>query len=190
MKVLLKLTCFLFGLTLLGFGHEPNQIQDPPKYGFYYYLDDISKSLVLLERQTPIINKKNKALGFGGFDVSREIKGAKSTLRFSVGQETTFYLRLLPNYNFAELEGTALLLKAAVKGDKRVLSLTSVRASGKTNGSPFDPASNAIKFKAERYSSETLKITPAETLDPGEYCFNGLGTSDYFCFGIDPAVKL
>lgn len=188
MKRLFILTCLALGFTLFAFGQESNQVQDPPKYGFYYYWDTNSKSLVLLEEQTPTDKRKDKALGFGGHDVVREVKGAKSTVRFRAGQELVFYVRLLPNFNFAELEGAALLLKAEIKGNKRILSTASFGLKGR-DGSPFEPASNAIKFKADKYSSETFKVTPTEVLDPGEYCFNGLGTPRHFCFGVDPAAQ-
>lgn len=165
-------------------GQDKAVIQESDKYGFFYYLDT-SYTLVLLERQTPKTTGKKKLMGFGGATVTTEIKGGNSPLRLTSYGGLSFFVRLLSqDYDVA---GTAPLIKAEAGKDKRIISSTFVGTNGKMSNSPFDPNPNSIPFKIEKFGSESLRITPTKALEPGEYCFNGLGTADYFCFGIDAA---
>lgn len=180
--VLVSMVISVFTLSVLG--QEQTTIQEPDKYGFFFYLDSNNK-LVLLERQTPKTSGKKKLLGFGGATVATEIKGGNSSLRLTSYGGLSFFIRLLQqDYDVA---GSAPLIKAEVDKDKRVISSTSIGTNGKMSNSPFDANLNSIPFKIEKFGTESLRITPTQPLNPGEYCFNGLGTADYFCFGIDAA---
>lgn len=178
------LTCLLVLLFQTTLGQDATKVQEPDKYGFFYYQGAGSSSLLLLERQAPQRNKKNKAMGLGGFSVSVEIKGGKSPLRFTSNQELVFFVRMFQTWDFA---GIGQLTKTEAKNDKRIISTTAVGTDGHTSNSPFDPNPRAIPYKADKYVNETFRITPAKVLEPGEYCFQGISTVDFFCFGIDPA---
>jgi hypothetical protein len=93
---------------------------------------------------------------------------------------------MFEGFDFA---GVGQLTKAEVKNDKRLINTTSVGREGRISNSPFDPNPGAIPYKVEKYVHETFRITPAKVLEPGEYCFQGLGTVDFFCFGIDSAEQ-
>lgn len=173
----------IFALSLSAFGQDDSVIQESDKYGFFYYLNANNK-LTLLERVTPEAKGKQKLLGFGGANVTFEIKGEKSPVRFTTDEGLSFFFRMLPNIDVA---GVGTLVKAGLNKNKRIIFSTSIGRDGKMSNSPFEENPTAVPYKIEKFGKESFRVTPVKMLEPGEYCFDGIGTRDNFCFGIDAA---
>ena len=147
----------------------------PELLGVVYHLDSEKATLVPLERQPAHIVSKGATFLFGTYKRRVEVQGARSPVRFAAGQKLEFVVST----------EQVQLYRLASKQKKREALLTSstvlvVAERTKTNLSVM-----AIDMRP--YGS-AIKITPAESLTPGEYGFR-IG-NEMFCFGVDaPAPK-
>lgn len=175
--------CLALLLANAGAGQEAVKVQEPEYIGVFYFAESATGALTPLERQTPEVKIKVKALGFGGGEGSIEVKGGKSPTRFKAGQPLSFVVRLasqqvdpLSVIQFFSLES---------KKDKRRLVISKAGSMGISGRSVA--GASAVSFNVSKYGESSFKISPARDLPPGEYALSGEGIKDGFCFGVDPA---
>jgi hypothetical protein len=84
-------------------GQEAKKVQEP-EYNYVIFYLDPTGVLIPLERQKAGIELKTKFGGFGGMQSGTNYKGSKSPVRFRVGQEILFVVRVLPPVSIAGME--------------------------------------------------------------------------------------
>jgi hypothetical protein len=176
--------CALLTLCAISEAQEIGKVQEPEYDFVYQYLDQANGSLLALERQTPSANFRTKFMGYGGAKSTYEVRGGKSPVRFKADQKIELVVRGIP----ATLDPSTIikLVRFDAKKDKRELVVGKVGALG-LGGSSVSPDAGSLPINTTRYGSYSLRISPAESLQPGEY--GVISSSQFFCFGIDPADK-
>jgi hypothetical protein len=144
-------------------------IPEPEGLGAIFFIDSSKAALLALERQTA------KASA-GLVRVSAEIKGERSPVRILSDLDQDFVVALPSGVDPSKYE---LFLMEAKKGKRRT-----VMATDKIFTVQVGKSSLAVTVK--RYGGSSYKLTPAQRLPPGEYCFSPSDSNDSFCFGIDP----
>ncbi len=164
------------------------KVQEPEFLGTFFFLDSTTGKLTPLERQTPVQNAKVKAMGLGGAKMSMMIGGDRSPVRFKEGQPLDFVV--LTSSQQIDPQSIAHLFFLETTQYQRRLE---VAQFGLFSGGGASSQTSAIPFDASKYGLSSFKITPIESLFPGEYILTGaMSTSlagpstDGFCFGIDP----
>jgi hypothetical protein len=136
-----------------------------------------------LERQTPKVQLKSKALGLGGVKSVLEIKGDKSPIRFKEGQQLEFVV--LVSSQQTDPQGILQLFSLDSLNGKRQLILGK---EGLTSAGPKSVVNDkAVPFNATKYGTSSFKMRPAQNLPPGEYVLGTKDTTDGFCFAVDAA---
>lgn len=183
MKII-KISVFVLAILLCQsvLAQEKKTMAEPEYIGVFFYLEE-NGNLVALERQTPEVKMKVKALGYGGAESLLRIKGEQSTVRFKADQKLTFVVRV----SSQSIDPVSIIdfYRFNSKKGYRQLTITKVGTMGmnsKTTVSEF-----AVQFNVAKYGESSFKVVPANTLLSGEYCLSGKGTQDGFCFGIDAA---
>lgn len=167
-------------LTLVA--QEAKKVQEPEYIGIVFSLDPAG-TLSPLERQQANIQSKMKALGYGGVQTSTFFKGLSSPVRFKAGQVIQFVVRL----NAPGIEPDSLVKLEVLKPskDQRMIVTMKIGSMGiggvKTSNGEFQRTLNFTN-----YGEQSLKFTPAVSLEPGEYVITTMGGQSGFLFGIDP----
>jgi len=185
MKPILALSlCALLTFCLIAEAQTVGKTQEPEYDFVYHYLDQASGSLVALERQTPSVSFKTKFMGYGGGKSTYEVRGGRSTVRFKAGDKIELVVRGIP----ATVDPATVitLVRFDAKKDKRELVIAKVGAMG-LGSKTMNPDAGGLPINTVRYGSYSLKISPADSLAPGEYGI--ISTNQFFCFGIDPADR-
>lgn len=173
---ILALTCLLLTTSLAVLAQ-----QEPQYVNQFFFLDSSSGKLMPLERQNANMKAKSKAFGIGGSSSFYEIKGDKSKVRLKAGKPMEFVVRGIPR----QIDPSQMIqmVQFNVKKGKRRWQFGGSGAFGTNAGTTFDEG--AIMFNAAPYGKESLKISPAEPLEPGEYGISAAMGQQYFCFGVD-----
>jgi hypothetical protein len=175
--VLLMLT----GLPLLTLvAQDAKKAQEPEYIGIVFYLDPAGP-LSPLERQQPNFQTKVKALGYGGAQSSTVFKGSKSPVRFKAGQDIRFVVRL--NATGIEPDSLVKLDVLKVTKDQREMVMAKAGAMGFGAKSTNGEAQRPLNFS--KYGEQSLQVSPAGPLGPGEYVITTMGGQSAFLFGID-----
>lgn len=168
-------------------GQTGAKVQEPEFLGTFFLLDSTTGKLVPLERQTLVQNAKIKAMGLGGAKMSMMISGDRSPVRFKEGQPLNFVV--LTSSQQIDPQGIIHLFSLESTKYQRRLEMAQI---GLFSGGSTSSQTSAIAFNALKYGISSFKISPIESLFPGEYVLTGamsssLGGSstDGFCFGID-----
>jgi hypothetical protein len=169
-------------------GQEVKKVQEPEYYFVVFYLDPAGV-LIPLERQKAKIATKVKAWGYGGMQTGAAYSGSQSPVRFRAGQDIQFVVRVPPpdSLGMEPLPPDAFIKLKALKVSKgdRMKDIQETKAMGLGYKAPGD-TSRTLMFK--KYGEQSLKVSPAEPLEPGEYVMTtttGMLNGD-FLFGIDP----
>jgi hypothetical protein len=158
------------------------KVQEPEYVGVVFCLDPAG-ALTPLERQQSNAAFKTKALGFGGGQNSIIYKGARSPVRFKVGQELQFVVRLqVP----AGIEPDSLVNLDVLKVSKneRAIITAKVGAMG-LGGAKSQKGETSRPLNFSKYGEESLKISPAQPLEAGEYVITTRLVAGSFLFGVD-----
>ena len=176
-------TCLLMLVCHSVFGQESKKVQEPQYVGIISFLNSDTGELLALERQTPMVQTKAKAFGFGGAKRTMEINGEKSPNRITMGQQLIFIVRVVDVHQ--DPAGTIALMPFQSKNGKRANELAKVNAIGRVS------LSSSISFDADvsRYGESSLKIKLTTNIPAGEYCIRHVDSPRFFCFGIDRLKK-
>jgi hypothetical protein len=155
--------------------------QEPQYVNQFFFLDSSSGKLMPLERQNANMKAKAKAFGIGGSSSFYEVKGDKSKVRFKAGKPMEFVVRGIPRQ--VDPSQMIQMVQFDIKKGKRRWQFGGSGAFGTNAGTTFEEG--AIMFNAAPYGKESLKISPAEPLKPGEYGISAAMGQQYFCFGVD-----
>lgn len=166
-------------LTLVA--QEVKKVQEPEYIGVVFSLDPAG-TLSPLERQQANIQTKVKAFGYGGAQSSSVFKGSKSPVRFKAGQDIRFVVRL--NAPGIEPDSLVKLNVLKVAKDQREIVMAKAGAMGFGAKSTNGEAQRPLNFS--KYGEQSLQVSPAGPLDPGEYVITTMGGQSGFLFGIDP----
>jgi hypothetical protein len=160
---------------------EAKKVQEPEYIGVVFSLNS-EGTLFPLERQQPNIQTKVKAFGYGGAQSSSVFKGSRSPVRFKAGQDIEFIVRL----NLPGIEPDTLIELNVLKvsKDQREIIMEKVGAMGMSSKSSNGETLRTLNFA--KYGEQSLKISPAAPLEPGEYVITTMGGQSGFLFGIDP----
>lgn len=162
---------------------ETKKVQEPEFTGVVYFLDSTTGNLIDLERQLPVAKSKMKAFGYGGMNISLEMDGEKSPIRFKSNQKLKFVVRVIDPRE--DPNGTFGISSYESKKGKRVKSVIKVKPLGLGTSTPNAPQTLEVKFSRYGESSMTMEIL--SEFVPGEYCVGHASSKANFCFGIDPA---
>jgi hypothetical protein len=167
--------------TLLG--QEAKKVQEPEYIGVVFYLDPAG-ALAPLERQQSNQAAKMKAFGFGGVQGSTSYKGAKSPVRFNVGQVIQFIVRV----NAPGIEPDSLVNMDVLKVSKKDRAIVTLKSSGPMGlgGIKTRTGETLRTLNFTKYGENSLMFSSAQALDPGEYVITAKGGANAFLFGIDP----
>lgn len=158
------------------------KVSEPEYIGVVAHLDSAHGGVLApLERQQPNRATKIKGAGFGGGEASITFDGPKSSTRFKVGEQVEFVVRV--NAPGIEPDSLVNLDVLTVAKDKRVIVTAKVKlfkGSKTLNGQTL----RALNFS--KYGDNSLKFSPAQPLEPGEYVITTKGGSSGFLFGVDP----
>ena len=166
-------------LTLVG--QEVKKVQEPEYIGVVFSLDSTG-ALTPLERQQANYQSKVRAFGYGGAQTSSVFKGPKSPVRFKVGQNIQFVVRL--NMPGVEPDSYVKLNVLKVSKDQREILMAKVGSMGLSTKSTSGDSLCTLNFA--KYGEQSLKFTPATPLEPGEYAIAAMGGQSSFLFGVDP----
>lgn len=166
-------------LTLVA--QDVKKVEEPEYIGIVFYLDPAG-ALSPLERQQPNVQTKVKALGYGGAQSSTVFKGSKSPVRFKAGQDVRFVVRL--NAPGIEPDSLVKLDVLKVAKDQREIVIAKAGAMGFGAKSTNGEAQRPLNFS--KYGEQSMQVSPAGPLDPGEYVITTMGGQSGFLFGIDP----
>lgn len=166
--------------TLMG--QEAKKVQEPEYIGVVFYLDPAG-ALTPLERQQSNSEFKTKALGFGGGQSSIIYKGSKSPVRFKVDQEIQFVVRL----NAPGIEPDSLVNLDVLKVSKSERAIVTIKVGAMGLGGAKSRKGETLRpLNFSKYGENSLKFSPAQPLEPGEYVITSRGGQGAFLFGIDP----
>lgn len=167
MKRTLSAAAFALLFATAGLAQQEKAIE-PENLSVFYYLRP-SGQLVELERQTPEQGRK-------GVNVLFTIGSEKSPVRFSAADPVQFVVRVTED--FQKATATIQLFRFAPQnGNRQVIVRRSDLASNKAS----------LKVTTEKYGDSSLKVSPAQKLEPGEYCISRTTIAQGYCFGLDAA---
>ena len=177
----------LFILTALPFltltGQEVKKVQEPEYIGVIFYLDPAG-ALTPLERQQSNSAFKLKAMGYGGGQSSIIYKGSHSPVRFKAGQEIQFVVRMQAAPG---IEPDSLVNLDVLKVSKNERAIITVKVGPMGLGGAKSRKGETLRpLNFSKYGEQSLKLAPAEPLEPGEYLITSIGGRGAFLFGIDP----
>lgn len=144
-------------------------LAEPEFTSVFYYLRPAG-DLVELERQA------NGTLSLRGAHSLYVIPGERSPVRFNGGDPMQFVVRVTEDMKSAA--ATLQLLRLEPRNGGREL-VTPIGL--------FIKPKVGLEIKVKRYGSSSLRVTPAQKLEPGEYCLSRETILQNFCFGVDPA---
>ena len=156
-------------ISVLAQSEKTPAAPEPEALGAIYYLDTAKNSLVALERQAAKASS-------GMFHSSAEIRLERSPVRINGGAGQDFAVSLAAGVDPKKFE----LFPMEVKKGKR----RTVMASAKIFSVEMGKSSIALEIK--RHGSASYKLSPAQKLPAGEYCFSPADSDEAFCFGIEP----
>ena len=161
---------------------EAKKVQEPEYIGVVFFLDP-GGTLTPLERQESNAAFKVKAMGFGGGKGSIVYKGGKSPVRFKVGQELQFVVRLhVP----AGIEPDGFVNLDVLKASKNERSITTMKVGAMGIGGAKSQKGEALRaLNFSKYGEDSLKVSPVQPLEAGEYVITSRGGRGSFLFGID-----
>lgn len=147
---------------------QQEKVVEPENLSTFYYLRP-SGQLVELERQTPEQGRK-------GVNVLLTVGGEKSPVRFSAADPMQFVVRVTED--FQKATATIQLFRFEPQnGNRQLIVRRSALASNKAS----------LKVMTEKYGDSSLKVVPAQKLEPGEYCLSRTTIPQGYCFGFDAA---
>jgi len=175
----LKLAAFV--TIVLRAQNEPGTPVEP-KYINGFGAIDADGKVIELERTTVTFHTKSKVLpGYASVKMTTEFKPGHSPVR------------LAPNIQFvvrgrASIDPLSRYELKVLKGSKdhREFVMNQYHGSilGGSGTSNLDEGAVAIRF--EEYGVHSYRITPAQSLAPGEYALAVRGMpSELYCFGVD-----
>ena len=159
---------------------------EPEYFGAVYWYDAAANKLSPLQRQKLTLASKTKALGFGGMKAVSQTDGAKSNVRFTVGQVPEFVFQAPQNVDPQML---VEIVKFDEKGNHREITQAEsgpIFAGYIGKGGIHQVDKSSVAFQVKKYSGSSIEISPAEPLQPGEYGVRRPNSADIYCFGIDP----
>jgi hypothetical protein len=113
-----------------------------------------------------------------------QIEGEKSPVRFKRGEKLDFIVKLNSQQDDPQVKIQFVLLESA-KG-KRQWVLQKVSADPFTGASVKDVSqSKIVSYNVAKYGESSFKVSPVDSLLPGEYVLGIKGVAVSFCFGVD-----
>jgi hypothetical protein len=109
-------------------------------------------------------------------------KGTASTVRFKAGQDIQFVVRL--NATGIDPDTLVNLDVLKVSKDHREVVIAKAGSMGMNSKSTSGESERPLNFS--KYGEQSLKLSPAEPLGPGEYVITTKLGQSAFLFGIDP----
>ena len=164
---------------------NPPKLPEPEYVGTVYWLDASNNKLLGLERQNLNMTGKVKGLGLGGVKSVLEASGPKSPVRFTTTQKLEFVLQASQN---VDPQTIVELVRFVAQKDHRELPGMQSKGFGGMGGMEAGLGKASVPFQVAKYSESSIKISPAEALQPGEYGVRTPGALLVFCFGVDRAV--
>ena len=163
---------------------ESQKIKEPDYVGVFFRLNPTNGELIPLERQNT--QMRTAAGGFiaVGAETVAQIDGEKSPIRFRRGEKLDFIVKLNSQQNDPQSQ-IGFVLFESVKGKRQwVLAKGSV--------APFAGASvkdvsqsKIVSYNVAKYGESSFKVSPVDSLLPGEYVLGIKGVAVSFCFGVD-----
>ena len=135
-----------------------------------------------LERLTPIEWVHLRSVGHGSGTSYLEFSGARSSVRFKAGETAEFVVR--QTATAGDVTASSRLYAVDAKADSRQLDLVETGALGPGGWKPYPIYAQALTAHAA--AGDVVRLVPNTPLGPGEYCFDGPGAHDGYCFGVDP----
>ena len=120
-------------------------------------------------------------MGYGGAKTSIIFKGPTSPVRFKAGQDIQFVVRM--NAPGIDPESLVNLDVLKVSKDHREVVIAKAGSMGMNSKSTSGESQRPLNFS--KYGEQSLKLSPAEPLGPGEYVITTKLGQSAFLFGID-----
>lgn len=159
-----------------------------PEYINSFFLAEPNGALRPLERQTVGVAGKGRVFGFGSTGVSYEIQNAQSPVRIEAGAPIGIVVKLEKH----DVDPANLVLLYSLKSAKGKRQLLISGVGFMSTRTKSDLQNKQLQMTFEKYGRDSLKITPASPLGPGEYAI-AVQSHDQqpiaYCFGIDPSTK-
>jgi len=175
----------LLAPAILSTAQDAPKPQEPEYANSFYFLDSAG-ALKPLDRKPVGAGARAKALGFGGAEVTYQIEGEHSTVRFPAGTPIAIVAKL-ENHDVDPATVVVLYPLKIAKGNRQLL----VSGVGfMAMHSKSDLQSKQIQMVFTKYGEASLKITPSAPLAPGEYAIAAQSRDQQltaYCFGIDAA---
>jgi hypothetical protein len=148
---------------------QEKKLVEPEIIGLVHVLDSETSSIVPLERQT----------GKGRVGLRRaaaEITGQSSPVRIRALAKQEFVVNVPAGTDPSRF---SIYVMDGKKGKRQTTTAKVGLFSDVVGG-------GTLQVNASKYGQSSYKLTPAQVLPPGEYCFSPPGESyDLFCFGIN-----
>ena len=174
---------FLFSFSIMA--QETKKPQEPEFTGVVYFLDLATGKLIDLERQLPVAKTKVKAFGYGGMNISMEMDGERSPVRFKPEQKLSFIVRVADPRE--DPNGTFGISSYESKKGKRIKGIVKIKPLGLGTSTPT--ATQMLDVRFSKYGESSMKMEILSQFVPGEYCIGHVTSKANFCFGIDSAVE-
>lgn len=178
-KIALLMLSALPLLRLLG--QDVTKVQEPEYIGVVFSLDPAGV-LTPLEKQQPNTQTKVIGMGYGGAKTSIIFNGRSSSIRFKRDQVIQFVVRL--NATGIDPDTLVNLDVLKVSKDHREVVIAKAGSLGLNAKSTSGESQRPLNFS--KYGEQSLKLSPAEPLGPGEYVITTKLGQSAFLFGIDP----
>jgi len=164
----------MMGALLIGTAVFAVAQQEPQYVNQFFYLDASSGKLMPPEQANAVMKQKIKAFGYGGGESYYQVKGKKSNVRFKSGQKMQFVVR----GSSPQMDPTTMykLVHLDVKKKNRrfLIGKGGGFMSAFQEDTLYNPGEGAVPFNAARYGKESLAISPAQPLEPGEYALSSV----------------
>lgn len=176
---ILTFACFLITASLGALAQQES------RYGHqFFFLDSSTGKLMPLERTSAAMKSKTKGLAYGTASTFYQLEGERSHIRFKSGQQIEFVVHGFSPRGDPTMMYTLSRLK--VKKNNRRLVLREVGALGDAfGGAPSGSDEALLPLSAVRYGRDSMRIVPAQPLEPGEYALSSVTGGQFFCFGVD-----
>jgi hypothetical protein len=166
-----------------GAGQNQAAPQEPQYANSFYYLD-ADGGIKPLEREPVAVGGRVRAFGFGGTSESYQIQNEHSPVRFKAGTPIQLVVKL-ENH---DVDPGTLVVLYSLKPDKGERQLLIAGMGFMGSHTKSDLATKQLQMTFTKYGTDSVKITPANPLTPGEYAVTVRSQGSQpvaYCFGVD-----
>lgn len=155
---------------------QDNKVVEPETIGVIFLREPATSALMPLDRETSHVKASP---GFFKAKAKLRVNGVRAKTRLKPEPKPEFIVQLANGVDPNKIK----LYLLDVSGGKRETVIMTVVAFGGAKSEL-----KTLTLDVTKYGQNSYKLTPAQTLAPGEYVLVATDSTDAFCFGVDAAM--